>query len=77
MKRKAYGQYRQRSNGILYQGGLRKKRFETENRLNTMPYVVLCNLASFLYGFDALAFGDLVSVAILGSERQFWRSIGE
>jgi len=75
MKGKAYGQYRQISNRILHQGGIGKKRVGEKNRLNSMHYVILCNLASFLSGFDALAFGELISFAIMASERQFWRSL--
>jgi hypothetical protein len=76
MKAKAYGQFRKVSNGVLCKCRKRERRVEAENQLDNMPYVVLCSLASYLYGFDALAFGECVPVSVMSSDREFWRYLG-
>jgi hypothetical protein len=75
MKAKAYGQFSKISNGVLFKCRKRKRHVEAENQLDSMPYAVLCSLASFLYGFYALAFGECAPVSIMSSDREFWRSL--
>jgi hypothetical protein len=65
MKGKAYGRYGTRRNGVLHKGGKIKKHLKHGNLFNNLPLAILRQLASYLYGYDALCFAEFSSMVLM------------
>jgi hypothetical protein len=76
MKIKNEIEEKKKSKRLLHTRISTKKNYASKCWLNDLPFVVLCHLSSFLTGFDALRFGECVSIEIMASEHKFWRILG-